>query len=41
MAGQYNINEALDFIFDQHTGEGERGQETDSKNGLEEEVSEA
>ncbi|GLD62741.1 piggyBac transposable element-derived protein 4-like protein [Lates japonicus] len=42
MAGRYTISEALDYISDDHhTDEEGRGQETDSEDGFEEEVSEA
>ena len=40
MAHRYTLSEAIDYICDHHTGEVERGQETNSENGLEEEVSE-
>lgn len=40
MAHRYTISEAIDYVCDHHTGEEERGQETDSEDGLEEEVSE-
>ena len=45
MAAPWHIDipyhsEAVDYICDHHTGEEERGQETDSEDGLEEEVSE-
>ena len=40
MADGYTVSEALVYIFDHHNGEEERGQETDSEDGLEEEVSE-
>lgn len=41
IAGRYTLSEPLDYIFDHHTDEEERGQETDCENGLDEEVSEA
>ena len=40
MARRYTISEDIDYICDHHTGEEERGQETDSEDGLQEEVSE-
>ena len=39
MARRYTTSKAIDYICDHHTGEEERGQETDSEDGLEEEVS--
>ena len=40
MASRYTVSEALDHIFDHHAIEEERGQETDSEDGLKEELSE-
>ena len=40
MTKRYTVCEALDHIFDHDTGEEDRGQETDSEDALEEEVSE-
>jgi hypothetical protein len=40
MTKRYTVCEALDHIFDPDTGEEERGQEPDSEDASEEEVSE-